>query len=98
MPESSKAGSAALCGNTQNQFVTAAYVHLDSEAGELRYFAGGHPPMLLLRNHKTIRIEENGLMLKAFDLDGYTNTAQPLRRCERRFLYSVLIVVDRHPA
>ena len=41
--------NAALCGNTQKQFVTAAYVHLDSISGTLRYSAAGHPPMLLLR-------------------------------------------------
>jgi len=79
--------NAALCGNTQNQFVTAAYVHLDSEAGELRYSAAGHPPMLLLRNQKTSRIEENGLMLAAFDFAAYTNTAQPLSRGDRLLLY-----------
>ncbi len=40
----------ALCGSTQGQFVTAAYVHLDAEAGEMRYAAAGHPSMLLLRD------------------------------------------------
>jgi len=84
--------NAALCGNTQNQFVTAAYVHLDSEAGELRYSAAGHPPMLLLRNQKTSRIEENGLMLAAFDFAAYTNTAQPLSRGDRLLLYTDGIV------
>ncbi len=42
--------NSALFGNTQNQFVTAAYVHLNAESRELRYSAAGHPPMLLLRN------------------------------------------------
>jgi len=83
---------AALCGNTQNQFVTAAYVHLNSEAGELRYSAAGHPPMLLLRNGKASRIEENGLMLAAFDFAAYTNTAQPLSRGDRLLLYTDGIV------
>ncbi len=72
--------------------VTAAYVHLDSEAGELRYSAAGHPPMLLLRNQKTSRIEENGLMLAAFDFAAYTNTAQPLSRGDRLLLYTDGIV------
>ncbi|HEX4287223.1 MAG TPA: SpoIIE family protein phosphatase, partial [Terracidiphilus sp.] len=31
--------NAALCGNTQGQFVTAAYVHLDANTRELRYAA-----------------------------------------------------------
>jgi len=33
--------NSALLGNTQNQFVTAAYVHLDSESQELRYSEAG---------------------------------------------------------
>jgi sigma-B regulation protein RsbU (phosphoserine phosphatase) len=84
--------NAALCGNTQSQFVTAAYVHLDSEAGELRYSAAGHPPMLLLRNGRASGIEENGLMLAAFDFAAYTNAAQPLRPGDRLLLYTDGIV------
>jgi sigma-B regulation protein RsbU (phosphoserine phosphatase) len=82
----------ALCGNTQSQFVTAAYVHLDAEAGELRYSAAGHPPMLLLRNGRASGIEENGLMLAAFDFAAYTNAAQPLHRGDRLLLYTDGIV------
>src|SRR5262249_55437842 len=52
-----------LFGNTQNQFVTAAYVHLDSKARRMRYSAAGHPPMLLLRNGRVTKVEENGLLL-----------------------------------
>ncbi len=84
--------NAALCGNTQSQFVTAAYVHLDSEARELRYSAAGHPPMLLLRNGRASGIEENGLMLAAFDFAAYTNAAQPLHPGDRLLLYTDGIV------
>src|SRR6202044_3540981 len=59
--------NAALCGNTQNQFVTAAYVHLDAESRELRYSAAGHPPMLLLRGGEVQEVLQNGLILAAFD-------------------------------
>src|SRR6185312_6826938 len=52
-----------LCGNTQNQFVTAAYVYLDSGERSIHYAAAGHPPMLLLRDGQVHKIEENGLML-----------------------------------
>ena len=38
--------NSALLGNTQNQFVTAAYVHLNSESGELRYSAAAAPASL----------------------------------------------------
>ncbi len=80
--------NAALCGNTQNQFVTAAYVHLDSEARELRYSAAGHPPMLLLRNGEVREIAENGLMLAAFDFATYSTAAQTLEPGDRLLLYT----------
>ena len=84
--------NAALCGNTQNQFVTAAYVHLDSEARELRYSAAGHPPMLLLRNGEVREIAENGLMLAAFDFATYSTAAQKLEPGDRLLLYTDGIV------
>ena len=73
-----KGMNAALCGNTQSQFVTAAYVHLNAQSGELRYSAAGHPPMLLLRNGAITRVEENGLMLAAFDFASYANAVHKL--------------------
>ena len=63
-PERLLAGvNEALCGNTQNQFVTAAYVHLDPGCGKFCYAAAGHPSMLLLRDEQVFPIEENGLVL-----------------------------------
>ena len=66
----------ALCGSTQGQFVTAAYVYLDAERGELCYAAAGHPPMLLLRNGQVCSIEENGLVLGVFSSAAYSSTKQ----------------------
>jgi sigma-B regulation protein RsbU (phosphoserine phosphatase) len=80
--------NAVLCGNTQEQFVTAAYVHLDSTSRTLRYSAAGHPPMLLLRKGKVFEIAENGLMLAVFDYATYTNTAQRLEPEDRFLLYT----------
>lgn len=82
----------ALLGNTQNQFVTAAYVHLDSESRELRYSAAGHPPMLLLRQGNVREIEENGLMLAAFDFAKYSNVTHQLEQGDRLLLYTDGIV------
>ena len=84
--------NAALCGNTQNQFVTAAYVHLDSDLRELRYSAAGHPPMLLLRDGQVSQIVENGLMLAAFDFATYANVAHKLNPGDRLLLYTDGIV------
>ena len=75
--------NAALCGNTQQQFVTAAYVHLDSQTGELRYSAAAHPPMLVLRRGEVTEVEENGLMLAAFSFATYLNAVSSLEPGDR---------------
>jgi sigma-B regulation protein RsbU (phosphoserine phosphatase) len=77
-----------LCGNTQGQFVTAGYVHLNASSWELRYSAAAHPPMLLLRNDEVIEIAENGLMLGAFHFSTYTTLTYPLQPGDRIFLYT----------
>ena len=79
--------NAALLGNTQEQFVTAAYVYLNSESREFRYSAAGHPPMLLLRDGQVLEIEENGLMLAVFAFASYSNVLHRLERGDRLLLY-----------
>jgi phosphoserine phosphatase RsbU/P len=78
----------ALCGNAQNQFVTAGYVYLRPKQNELRYAAAGHPPMLLLRAGQIFKIEENGLVLALLPSAAYTSTTQPLERNDRILLYT----------
>jgi phosphoserine phosphatase RsbU/P len=87
-----------LCGNTQSQFVTAAYVYLNAETQEMRYSAAAHPPMLLLRNGEIISIVENGLMLAAFSFAAYTTVAHSIRPGDRLVLYTdgLLEAVDVH--
>ena len=80
--------NSALLGNTQNQFVTAAYVHLNSESGELRYSAAAHPPLLLVRNGCVTQIEENGLMLAAFDFASYSTAVHKLEAGDRVVMYT----------
>ena len=88
-PERLLAGvNEALCGSTQGQFVTAAYVYLDAERGELCYAAAGHPPMLLLRDGQVCSIEENGLLLGVFSSAAYHSTKQALRTGDRLLLYT----------
>jgi sigma-B regulation protein RsbU (phosphoserine phosphatase) len=84
--------NSALFGNTQEQFVTAAYVHLNAESRELRYSAAGHPPMLLLRKGEIIEIKENGLMLASFDFAVYSNATRRLELGDRILLYTDGIV------
>jgi sigma-B regulation protein RsbU (phosphoserine phosphatase) len=80
--------NAVLCGNTQDQFVTAAYVYFDAQSRELRYSAAGHPPMLLLRHGKVLEIIENGLILAAFDFATFANAVHPLEPGDRFLLYT----------
>ncbi|MBV9626086.1 MAG: PP2C family protein-serine/threonine phosphatase [Acidobacteria bacterium] len=80
--------NSALLGNTQNQFVTAAYAHLNSESGELRYSAAAHPPLLLVRDGRVITIEENGLMLAAFDFASYSTAVHKLEAGDRVVMYT----------
>jgi phosphoserine phosphatase RsbU/P len=82
----------ALCGNTQDQFVTAAYAHLDAGRRELCYAAAGHPPMLLLREGQVSRVEENGLILALLSSATYTSTKRPLLKGDRLLLYTDGIV------
>jgi phosphoserine phosphatase RsbU/P len=77
-----------LFGNTQSQFVTAAYVYLNAASQELRYSAAAHPPMLLLRNGEVTEITENGLMLAAFDFASYSTVTHSIRQGDRLVLYT----------
>jgi sigma-B regulation protein RsbU (phosphoserine phosphatase) len=80
--------NAVLCGNTQNQFVTAAYVYLDAASATLRYSAAAHPPMLLLRAGEVVEITENGLMLAAFSFATYETAVHPIESGDRIVLYT----------
>jgi len=80
--------NSVLCGNTQSQFVTAAYVHLNAAAAEMRYAAAAHPPMLLLRNGEVHEVAENGLMLGAFHTATYEMAVHALRPGDRLLLYT----------
>ncbi|MCU1248506.1 MAG: Serine phosphatase RsbU, regulator of sigma subunit [Edaphobacter sp.] len=77
-----------LHGNTQEQFVTAAYVYLDAASSTLRYSAAAHPPMLLLRRGSVVELTENGLMLAAFSFATYSTVEYPLEPGDRLVLYT----------
>jgi len=77
-----------LLGNTQEQFVTAAYVYLDAASSTLRYSAAAHPPMLLLRAGNVVELAENGLMLAAFSFATYSTVEYPLQPGDRLVLYT----------
>jgi sigma-B regulation protein RsbU (phosphoserine phosphatase) len=80
--------NSALVGNTQTQFVTAACIYFDLQSREARYSAAAHPPMLHLREGKIDSVEENGLMLAAFDFAAYEQKLLPLQPGDRFLLYT----------
>jgi sigma-B regulation protein RsbU (phosphoserine phosphatase) len=88
--------NSALCGNTQGQYVTAAYVYLDAEAGTLRYSAAGHPAMLLLRDGAVSEIVENGMLLAAVDNAFYDSKTVALKRGDRLLLYTDGLIEARN--
>ncbi|MBS1805995.1 MAG: serine/threonine-protein phosphatase [Acidobacteria bacterium] len=90
--------NSALCGNTQGQYVTAAYVYLDTETNTLHYSAAGHPAMLLLRDGAVTEVSENGMLLAAVDNALYESKSMPLKTGDRLLLYTDGIVEARNDA
>ncbi len=88
----------ALCGNTQGQYVTAAYVHVDAETRQLRYSAAGHPAMLRLREGKVDEIVENGLLLAASQASTYSEINLPMQSGDRLLLYTDGLIEARNDA
>jgi sigma-B regulation protein RsbU (phosphoserine phosphatase) len=88
--------NAALCGNTQGQYVTAAYAYLDAQSRELHYSAAGHPAMLLLRDGAVIEIAENGMLLAAAEDANYSNKLLALKTGDRLLLYTDGLVEARN--
>jgi sigma-B regulation protein RsbU (phosphoserine phosphatase) len=79
-----------LEGQLGGQYVTAAYLFLDCEAGVMRYSAAGHPPLLRWRpdESRTHELEENGLPLGLMAVAHYQQLEQPLRAGDRFLLYT----------
>jgi phosphoserine phosphatase RsbU/P len=79
-----------LRGQLGGQYVTAAYLYLDREAGVMRYSAAGHPPLLRWRRGETQtrELEENGLPLGLMEVADYQQLEQPLRAGDRFLLYT----------
>jgi sigma-B regulation protein RsbU (phosphoserine phosphatase) len=51
-----------LYGQPRDQFITAAYLFIDTQNHKALHSAAGHPPLLLSRGGKLERIESNGLV------------------------------------
>jgi sigma-B regulation protein RsbU (phosphoserine phosphatase) len=86
---------AVLCGlnrilsaQLHGQFISTAYLWLDTENRTLRYSAAGHPPLLRWRQGKLDRIESGLLFGVILDYDDYPVCTMPISHGDRFLLYT----------
>jgi sigma-B regulation protein RsbU (phosphoserine phosphatase) len=77
-----------LSGQLRDQFVTAAYLFIDTENRKALYSAAGHPPLLLSRGGTLERIESNGLVFGVAPEPDYPVHEIPIRSGDRFLLYT----------
>jgi sigma-B regulation protein RsbU (phosphoserine phosphatase) len=79
-----------LSGQLQGQFVSAAYLWIDSESRTARYSAAGHPPLLCWRTCKRTleRIESNGQLIGVPFDGGFPVHEIPFCSGDRFLLYT----------
>jgi sigma-B regulation protein RsbU (phosphoserine phosphatase) len=89
-----------LQGNMDPQYVTAAYLFVDTAERELRYSAAGHPPMLVWHAaaQQAEPVQENGLILGVFPDCEYTTRRMQLHPGDRCLLYTDGVSESPSPA
>ena len=78
----------ALSGQLRDQFVTAAYLLIDTQHGNALYSAAGHPPLLRWRGGKLERIESNGIVFGVIPEPDYPVCNMPIQPGDRFLLYT----------
>jgi sigma-B regulation protein RsbU (phosphoserine phosphatase) len=77
-----------LDGQLHDQFVTAAYLLIDTENRKALYSAAGHPPMIRSRGSKLERIESNGIVFGVMPEPDYPVCDMPISPGDRFLLYT----------
>ena len=77
-----------LFRQVRDQFVSAAYLWLDTENRKALYSAAGHPPLLRWREGKLERIESNGLLFGVAPDPDYPVRDLPIYSGDRLLLYT----------
>jgi sigma-B regulation protein RsbU (phosphoserine phosphatase) len=74
----------------RGQYVTAAYLWLDTETRTARYSAAGHPPLVVWRasSASISRIESNGLLFGVAPDSDYPTREIPFERGDRFLLHT----------
>jgi PAS domain S-box-containing protein len=90
----------ALCRKFQNDFVTAAYLFVDTEKNAISYAGAGHPPLLMWHRSagRAEELEENGLILGPFPDVVYSALKFPAETGNRYVLYTDGIVEAMNPS
>jgi phosphoserine phosphatase RsbU/P len=70
------------------QFVSAAYLWLDTEKGRALYSAAGHPPLVRWRDSRLERFESNGLLIGVTPNADYPVRELELKPGDRFLLYT----------
>ena len=77
-----------LSGQASDQFVTAAYLFVDTQNFTAAYSAAGHPPLLFSRAGRLRRIESNGLVFGVAPAPEYPVRDIPICPGDRLLLYT----------
>jgi sigma-B regulation protein RsbU (phosphoserine phosphatase) len=79
-----------LSGQLRGQFVTAAYLWMDTETRKARYSAAGHPPLLYWRatDGELLRVDSNGLLFGVLPDADYPVCDLVLAAGDRLLLYT----------
>jgi sigma-B regulation protein RsbU (phosphoserine phosphatase) len=80
----------ALCGRLGGQYVTAAYLFIDTRSALIRYAAAGHPHMLRVARGSgdVCEVDKNGLLLGFMRAVAYDELELPLEVGDRLLLYT----------
>ena len=89
----------ALCGKFERNFVTAAYVFVDTEKNLMSYAGAGHPPLLFSRKSagKVSAVTANGLFLGMFPEATYASLQLPIQAEDRVVIYTDGIPETKNP-
>ena len=79
-----------LCGRLAGQYVTAAYLFIDTDSRLIRYGAAGHPPMWrsIRADGRVEEVMQNGLILGFAEHQHYGEVEESLGANERFLLYT----------
>ncbi|HYL61843.1 MAG TPA: PP2C family protein-serine/threonine phosphatase [Candidatus Methylomirabilis sp.] len=77
-----------LSGQLHDQFVTAAYLLIDTQNREALYSSAGHPPLIRARGSKLERIESNGIVFGVMPDPDYPVCDMRISPGDRFLLYT----------